>query len=99
MSQNAWGLAPPGCLTPLLPVHAAAAEELKRKREEEERKRYKEERRKAKLAEAAARLGGTSAAPTKPAVPATPIAFLFPGQGSQAVVMLKVCRGARGCCG
>ncbi|GAB4817244.1 hypothetical protein N2152v2_004290 [Parachlorella kessleri] len=57
-----------------------------RKRVEEERKAAKEERRKAKAAAAAA---GEGAAPAKPAVPATPVAFLFPGQGSQAVGMLK----------
>ena len=31
------------------------------------------------------------ALPTPAAVPITPVAFLFPGQGSQAVGMLKSC--------
>lgn len=33
---------------------------------------------------------GAAAAPAKPKAPSGPIAFLFPGQGSQAVGMLKV---------
>lgn len=70
------------------------AEELKRKRDEEEKKRAKEERRAARAAAAAAAAAGVAAAPAKPKVPATPIGFLFPGQGSQAVGMLKV--GAEG---
>lgn len=32
------------------------------------------------------------ALPTPVATPATPVAFLFPGQGSQAVGMLKSCQ-------
>ena len=84
------------CLTGPLPPPCCSCccttEELKRQRDAEERQRAKEERRKAK-AEAAA----SGAAPAKPAVPATPIAFLFPGQGSQAVGMLKV--GACSCVG
>ena len=87
-----WGpcTIPPGLVMRLSPC--PLAEVAWRKRQEEERKRAKEERRKAKAAAAAA---GEGAAPAKPAVPATPVAFLFPGQGSQAVGMLKVGRLGR----
>ena len=60
-------------------------EELKRVRDEKELKAAKTERRKAKAAAAAAGV----VLPVKKAVPQGPIAFLFPGQGSQAVGMLK----------
>lgn len=60
-------------------------EVLRRAREEKERKAAKAERRKAK-ADAAAK-GITL--PIKKAAPTGPIGFLFPGQGSQAVGMLK----------
>lgn len=65
----------------------ARAEELRRKRDGEERKAAKEERRRAK-AEALA--SGVPLAAKPKAAPATPIAFLFPGQGSQALGMLNV---------
>lgn len=61
-------------------------EELKRVREAAEMKAAKEARRAAKKAAAAA---GVTLHPVKKAVPQGPIAFLFPGQGSQAVGMLK----------
>lgn len=69
-------------------------EEVRRAKDLAERKKAKEERRKARTAAAEAGAGASaassSAAAAKPPVPATPIAFLFPGQGSQAVGMLKV---------
>lgn len=41
-----------------------------------------------------------AAAPAKPkAAPSGPVAFLFPGQGSQAVGMLKVRMGLGSCLG
>lgn len=75
-----------------------AAEEVRRARDLAERKKAKEERRKARAAAAEAGASAAAApaaasgaaAAAKPPVPATPIAFLFPGQGSQAVGMLKV---------
>lgn len=57
----------------------------------ERKKRKEEKRRKQAVIEAGA--GGVAASPV-PAVAqvaSTPVAFLFPGQGSQAVGMLKVC--------
>ncbi len=82
---------------------ATCAEDVKRAKDEEVRQKQKEERRKQKAAaEAAAKAGkpvekatgkaavAAPAATPAPAVPQTPIAFLFPGQGSQAVGMLKV---------
>ena len=60
-------------------------EVLKRARDEKERKEAKAERRKAKAAAAAAGV----ALPVKKPAPTGPIGFLFPGQGSQAVGMLK----------
>ena len=76
----------------LAPRRLLSAEDLKRKRDAEERKAAKEERRKAKAAAEAA--GASAAVAPKPAaVPVTPIAFLFPGQGSQAVGMLKESQG------
>ncbi|KAI7846366.1 hypothetical protein COHA_000078 [Chlorella ohadii] len=61
-------------------------EVMKRQKDAAQQKAAKAERRKARAeAEAAA-----AAAPAKPkAAPSGPIAFLFPGQGSQAVGMLK----------
>ena len=61
----------------------------------------KEERRKKKALQAAGEAASPAAlpsasqsatvpAPTKAQVQETPVAFLFPGQGSQAVGMLKV---------
>ncbi|KAL4449353.1 hypothetical protein ABPG77_006997 [Micractinium sp. CCAP 211/92] len=68
-------------------------EEVRRAKDLAERKKAKEERRKARTAAAEAGAGASaassSAAAAKPPVPATPIAFLFPGQGSQAVGMLR----------
>ena len=73
-------------------------EELKRAREEQDRKAAKEERRKAKLAAKSSKTSSysssssattTAAIPTKKKVVEGPITFLFPGQGSQAVGMLK----------
>lgn len=60
-------------------------EELKRAKDTAERKTAKEERRKAK----AAALAAGVVMPSKPVAKNTPVAFLFPGQGSQAVGMLK----------
>ncbi len=79
-------------------------EELRRQKDEVERKKAKAERRRRKAAAAAAsssgdqpvpavegsRLETTSALQTSVPVPKTSIAFLFPGQGSQALGMLKV---------
>ena len=74
------------------------AEEAWRAKETKARKARKAERR-AKKAAAAAAVGTIQELPAdKPAAPVaspkpapqTPIAFLFPGQGSQAVGMLKV---------
>lgn len=74
------------------PPHQLQTEVLKRQRDEAERKRTREERRKAKAAAEAA----AASAPPKPVAPAGPVAFLFPGQGSQAVGMLKVGRATGG---
>ncbi|PSC70866.1 malonyl -acyl carrier transacylase [Micractinium conductrix] len=60
-------------------------EALKRSRDAAERKKEKQEKKKARAAAEAE----AAEAPARPSVPATPIAFLFPGQGSQAVGMLK----------
>lgn len=65
---------------------------LKRQRDEAERRAAREERRKAK---AAAEAAAAAAPPRPPPVADTPVAFLFPGQGSQAVGMLKVGQGCR----
>lgn len=71
------------------------AEDVKRKQELAERKTKKQQRRQQKAVAAAAatfKSTSSSAAPgtaSKP-TPAGPIAFLFPGQGSQALGMLKV---------
>lgn len=62
-------------------------EELKRARDVAARKAAKEEHRKAKAAALAA--GTLLTAKKKAPVPSGPIAFLFPGQGSQAVGMLN----------
>ncbi|KAK9830038.1 hypothetical protein WJX72_009330 [[Myrmecia] bisecta] len=68
-------------------------EELKRQKDLEEHKRLKAERRARRAAAAAAAkadpAAASSSAPARAPVPATPIAFLFPGQGSQAVGMLQ----------
>lgn len=77
------------------------AEEIRRQKDDAERKKAKAERRRRKAAAAARGVeAGTDnnaathssqpAAAKAPAVPDTPIAFLFPGQGSQVVGMLKV---------
>ncbi len=76
------------------------AEEIKRAKDEVERKKVKEERRKEKALQAAgdaakpaaqsAPEAAAVAAPAKAQMTDTPVAFLFPGQGSQAVGMLKV---------
>jgi len=60
-------------------------EEMKRKKDEEDRKKEKKER---KARQAAAASGAATG--IKPA-PNTPVAFFFPGQGSQAVGMAKDC--------
>lgn len=78
-------------------VRPCPAEEVRRARELAERKKAKEDRRKARAAAAEAGVGAAAApaaasgaaAAAKPPAPATAIAFLFPGQGSQAVGMLK----------
>ncbi|BDA43424.1 Malonyl CoA-acyl carrier protein transacylase [Coccomyxa sp. Obi] len=77
-------------------------EEIKRAKDEVEHKKMKEERRKKKALQAAGDAGKPAAqsgpeaaavaAPAKAQVPDTPVAFLFPGQGSQAVGMLKECK-------
>ena len=69
------------------------AEVLKNKRDKEERQRLKAERRRKQAV--VVEVDATNAAPALPLPapakgPDTPIAFLFPGQGSQAVGMLKV---------
>lgn len=68
------------------------AEEIKRARDEVERKKRKEEKRKRQaVIEAGPETVAASPAQVAVAqVAATPVAFLFPGQGSQAVGMLKV---------
>lgn len=75
------------------------AEELKRAEDEVERQKMKEERRKKKALQAAGKAAvpaalpsqsAAVAAPTKAQVPDALVAFLFPGQGSQTVGMLKV---------
>lgn len=71
-----------------------AAEVLKRARDEAELKKAKEERRKAPAAADVAATTAPAATPARAKVQETPIAFLFPGQGSQAVGMLKVSRRA-----
>ena len=87
-------------------VGCDCAEEVKRAHDEAERKKRKAEKRKKAAMEAAAPAAGkageakpepaaasasAAAATPKAPVPDTPVAFLFPGQGSQAVGMLKVC--------
>ncbi|KAI3426449.1 hypothetical protein D9Q98_008816 [Chlorella vulgaris] len=64
-------------------------EVLKRARDEAELKKAKEERRKARAAADVAATTAPAATPARAKVQETPIAFLFPGQGSQAVGMLK----------
>lgn len=65
-------------------------EDRKRAADEAERKAAKAARRKAKAE--AAKAGPAAAAGPKKAAPTGPTAFLFPGQGSQAVGMLKECK-------
>jgi len=67
-------------------------EELKRAKDEEDRKREKRER-KEKQAAIAANPALAAAAAQSKASPNTPISFLFPGQGSQAVGMVESCLG------
>lgn len=68
-----------------------AAEDIKRAKDEVERKKRKEEKRKRQAVIVAGGAGGAaSPAPAVAQVAAMPVAFLFPGQGSQAVGMLKV---------
>ena len=88
----------------MLNSYCLAPEELRRQKDEVERKKAKAKRRSRKAAAAAASSSGdqlvtavegsrpetTSALQTSVPVPKTPIAFLFPGQGSQALGMLKV---------
>jgi len=66
-------------------------EELKRAKDEEDRKREKKERKEKKAALAAN--PALAASMQQSATPNTPVAFLFPGQGSQAVGMVKDCLG------
>jgi len=63
-------------------------EDLKRQKDAEDKKREKRERKEKQAAIAANPALAATMAPT-PAAPNTPIAFLFPGQGSQAVGMAK----------
>ena len=77
-----------------------STEEVRRKQEIAERKAKKEKRKQEKLsaaessaAQKASVLAVTpqpEAAQTRKPVPTGPVAFVFPGQGSQAVGMLKV---------
>lgn len=60
---------------------------MKRERDAKERKEAKAEHRRAKAAALAA---GTLNVERKKPAPEGPVAFLFPGQGSQAVGMLNV---------
>ncbi len=69
------------------------AEEIKRAKDEVERKKRKAEKRKTQAVIEAGPETMVAASPAPAAVAqvaATPVAFLFPGQGSQAVGMLKV---------
>jgi len=63
-------------------------EVMKRRKDEEDRKREKRERKEKQAAIAANPALAASLQPTS-AAPNTPIAFMFPGQGSQAVGMAK----------
>jgi [acyl-carrier-protein] S-malonyltransferase len=78
------------------PCWATLAEEIRRKKDEEDRKKQKAERRKRReAATAAAKNGGViEEIDDTPDGLNTPMAFLFPGQGSQAIGMLKVRRPA-----
>jgi [acyl-carrier-protein] S-malonyltransferase len=79
---------------------ACGAEEVKRGKDEVERKKRKAEKQRQKALQEAAgaaaleqqaeTLAPSEAVPAAMATPVTPVAFLFPGQGSQAVGMLKV---------
>lgn len=97
--------APP--VAPNLSRIVQSAEDIRRAQETKERKAAKAERRRRKAA-AAAGIGSIQELPAStgsdkaadPAAvqqraPQTPVAFLFPGQGSQAVGMLKVSRQAQ----
>jgi acyl transferase domain-containing protein len=89
-------------LLPLLPIvlsqqgphmHLVHAEEIKRAKDLEAKKRRKAERKAQSvgLAVEAAAPSKQEVAPAKKTVEqSTPIAFVFPGQGSQAVGMLQV---------
>lgn len=72
---------------PTLPPPPLLTEELKRQRDAAARKAAKEEHRKAKAAALAA--GTLLTTKKKAPAPSGPIAFMFPGQGSQAVGMLN----------
>ena len=71
---------------------------MRRKQEAIERKQRREKRRQEKLAAepriveitADASLADAAATPGPAKIPSGPIAFVFPGQGSQAIGMLKV---------
>ena len=84
------------CLCSLTLLVAPSAEDVRRKQELAERKAKKEKRRQQKAAEAEAAAAAlqasssTAAAAPASSAPTGPIAFMFPGQGSQAVGMLKV---------
>lgn len=74
---------------------AFSAEAVKSKKDKEERQRLKAERRRKQAAAVAVTVDAAAsvsiaARPSSIKAPDTPIAFLFPGQGSQAVGMLKV---------
>lgn len=73
----------------------ALAEDVRRKQEREERIKRKEQKRREKsgppaVIEVSAFTPSLPPAEPSSKAPAGPIAFVFPGQGSQAVGMLKV---------
>ena len=76
-------------------LFATLTEDVRRKQEREERVKRKEQKRQEKAMKASVIEVTTFAPalpPTEAAVekPPSPIAFVFPGQGSQAIGMLKV---------